>query len=394
MGEAERGITRKQVLVRSGGAALALSTLLSACGENAGSSSGGGAQGIGSGLGISKLSQMDPFEFSDAVGAKPSLPKRLSLANVNTAEIYTLLSQGMKQASEDRGVDYVEANAQANVGKNVSQIQSFLQRGTGGLVLIPLGPHAQDAVSKQALTAGTVVFGLTTPPCSAQIVADQTAVGAAHGESTADWIKANLGGRAKVAYFSLDAISPALVPRHTAAVAALRAVPGVEVIDRPVGQTDFSPEGGFKLTSSLLQAQPDIDVIMGADTFILGAARAVKAAGNDSVRYISGVDGEELVLDQIKAGSLIKATHGFAWRILGYAVGQFTADWLAGKTIPQAIVVDPVPLDSAASIDAFTAKNADPAANWRTDYLTFLGEISYEHRNRWLRNPLVGATEA
>jgi ribose transport system substrate-binding protein len=381
-------VSRRACVV--GGLALSLGALLSGCGGKAGNR-GTAAQGIGTGLGLTKLSELHPFQFSDVTGTKPDLPKRLSLANVNTAEIYTLLSQGMKAASDDRGIAYAEANAQTNVAKNVSQIQSFLQRGTGGLLLIPLGPHAQDVVSKQALQAGTVVFGLSVAPSSSQVIADQYAVGRAHGDSAVAWIKDNLGGKANVAYFNLDAIAPVLVARHKAVLDALRAAgPGIKVIDRGVGQADFSSEGGFKLTSSLLQAEPDVDVIMGADTFILGAARAVKAAGNNRVKYIAGVDGEALVLDQIKEGGLIKATHGFAWRMLGYAIGQFAADWMEGKTIPQAIVVEPVLLDSAKAIDAFQARNADPAQHWKTDYLTFRGEISYEHRDRWLLNSLVG----
>jgi ribose transport system substrate-binding protein len=392
-------MTRKQVLVRGGGVALSLSALLSACGGSSspggssGSGGGAAAKGLGAGIAATKLSEFQPFQFSSAAGAKPSLPKRLALANVNKAQIYTLMSQGMQKACHDRGLDFAEANAQDNVGKNVSQIQAFLQRGTGGLTLIPTGEGTQTAVTRQALKEGTVVFGLVNAPCTSQLVADQYKVGKAHGEAAAAWIRANLDGKAKVAYFNLDALTPALIPRHKGVLDALEAVgSGVKIIDRGVGAKDFSADGGFKFTSSLLQAHPDVDVIMGADTFILGSAKAVKAAGNAKVKYISGVDGEDLVLDEIEKGGLIKATQGFAWPIFGYAQGQFAADWLEGKTIPQVIIVEPIRLDSAAAIEEFKTKNADPAKYWKTDYVSFLGSISYEKRQNWLQKVLSGQT--
>lgn len=379
---------RRRVAALTVGAVLGTTALLG-CGSSDKAGQSGTVSGPGNGVNITSVKQLKPFQFDAKPGPKPNLPKRLSFANVNTAQTYILMANGMRAAAKDRGMSFSEANAQTNVSKNVSQIQTFLQRGTGAMQLIPLGPGTQDAVSRQAFAKGVAVFNLTTGPSTMQAVADQAKVGGSQGQGAADWIRQNLGGKATVGYFNVDAIAPVLVARHKAAIAALKTLPGVKIVDISAGQTDLSPEGGFKLTSSLLQAHPDVNVIMGPDSMILGANKAVKAAGNSTVKYISGVDGDDLVLNEIKKGGLIKATYGFAWPTLGYAIGQFAADWTDGLAIPQAVSVDPIPLDSPAAIDRFLADQSDPERNWKDGkYLTFLGSISYATRNRWIRGPL------
>jgi ribose transport system substrate-binding protein len=344
---------------------------------------------IGEGVGLTRLDELEPFALGSAAGERPSLPPRLSLANVDSMNIYSLFAQGMRQACQDRGLTFAEVNAHGDPAKNAAQVQTFLQRGTGGLAMIPLGLQTQTPVMREALRAGCAVFGLSSAPATCQLLAHQYEVGKTHGAAAATWIREHLGGKAKVAYFNLDAVFPTLVPRHTGVMDALRALGGgVTLVDQGLGAGELTPGGGFKLVSSLLQAHPDINVIMGPDAFVLGAAKAVTATRNRTVRYISGVDGDAPVVTQVQRGGLMKATVGFPWKLWGYAAAQFTADWLEGKSIPQAIVAEGVLLDSPAAIEAFQAKQADPATYWKTDHVAFLGSISYETRHRWLRSSL------
>lgn len=369
-------------------AALLRDAMASVAGER-GHGRVGGAGELGEGLELTHVDELAPYSFDTQPGRKPDLPARLSFANVDTMNRYGLLAEGMRKACRDRGLAFAEVNAHGDVRRNLAQIQALVQRGTGGMMVIPLGPRAQDGVRREALKAGGAVFGLSTAPATCQLIGDQHRVGTAQGTAAAAWIRRHLDGRAKIAYFNLDAVSPALVARHVGVMEALRSqLPQVRFVDQGLGMAQVSPDGGFKLVSTLLRAHRDIDVIMGPDAFIMGAAKAVTACRDRRVRYISGVDGEASVMAEIQAGGLIKATVAFPWTLLGYAVAQFTADWLEGRSIPQAIIVREELLASPAAIEAFQRKQADPAAHWTTDCGTLLGSISYETRHDWLRRPL------
>ena len=72
-------------------------------------------------------------------------------------------------------------------------------------------------------------------------------------------------------------------------------------------------------------------------------------------------------------------------------MGQQAADWLDGKSIPQAMDVLPVPI-TPESIAQYEADLADPAAVYRDDakrdaYLKMYGNICYETRDQFLNFP-------
>lgn len=386
-------ITRGQLFKLGGGLALAASagSLLAACGSSS-SGSTGASGSVGNGLGISSIEQLQPFHFSSTTGPKPSLPKRYAFANIETSPVFTDLANGIQAGCKDRGLDFVQANADNNVENNISQIKTFLQRGTGGLYLLPLGNGTQAPVISQALNDGIVVYNQTASPSTCQVIIPQSKIGQTQGNAAVDWIRKNLGGKATVLVFNLKALTPTLGVRYDATVEALKALgSNVTVVEVAVDLANFNDSGGFSLTSSALQAHPDIDVIIGIDTLLLGAEKAVTEAHNTTVKYMSGSDGDADVLNAIRSGDrLIKETFGYTFPLVGYATAQFTADWLEGKSIPQAIEVNPVPLNSAGTIDVYNQKNANPGKYWKDTpaYLSFLGNISYKTRKDYLRNTL------
>lgn len=388
--DASSVFTRRQALIGGGAMALSASALLSACGSNASTSTSAGA-GIGNGLVYKSFSQLKPFQPSSAVGAKPNLPKRLFLVIPTSAEIWTLFAEGAAKGCEDRGLDFAQANAQGDVAQSEADIRTARQRGVGGLCLVPVDPKAQRATAIDALKAGLMVTGVSTAPADLQFDADQYRIGKMQGDAAVAWIKQHLGGKATVANFNEDALNAVLIPRHHGVKDALNALgSGLTLHDQGIpAVSDDSPAGGYKLTSTLLQAHPDVQVILGTDTMMLGAANAVKASGSQSVRYIGGIDGEQVVLKEIMKGGLINATVGVGWKMLGYAAAQFTADWLEGKAIPQVSNVTPLVLDSPAAIDTLEAEDNNPASSWNSPkYQTFLGSVSYEKRQNWLQNAI------
>ena len=93
---------------------------------------------------------------------------------------------------------------------------------------------------------------------------------------------------------------------------------------------------------TILLADPDLDVVLGADSVVLGALKALRDAGKARPdQFLGGIDGEPAAIAEIKKGGPYKASVSLASPVFGYAMGQHAADWLEGKSIPQAMDILP-----------------------------------------------------
>jgi ribose transport system substrate-binding protein len=102
--------------------------------------------------------------------------------------------------------------------------------------------------------------------------------------------------------------------------------------------------------------------------------------------YFSGVDGDADSLALIKQGTPYRASHAFAWPLMGYGMGRFTADWIDGKQIPRVMVANTTLLDSPAAVAAFQADNASPKRTFEDQqkyqrYFPLLGNVSFATRH-------------
>lgn len=331
--------------------------------------------------------QLKPFQASDKVGEKPNLPRRIAWANTSNAEFFLAITNSIQMAAEDRDLEFITAIANDDSAKNIEQINTFLQRGIAALCIQPLDANAQAPLMQQAIDDGIAVLSLVTPPSTTQAVADQYKVGRTQGEAAAKWIKENLDGKAKVHYFNIDTIE-VLIARHQGVLDGVRtAGEGVEIVS-DVNAGAITNEAGFNTMNTVLQAHPDVNVILGGDTLVLGALAALEAAGKANEKiYISGIDGDKQALAKIKEGGAYKASFAFAYNMMGYAWGHYAADWLDGKEIPLVMQFNAIELNSAETIDEFEKAMANVRETWKSadKYFTNLGAISYETRENYLR---------
>ncbi len=349
-----------------------------------------GQGGPGGGMKIARLSELASFKPSSVIGTKPNLPHRIAWANSSNAEFFIELGDSIKAAAHERGLSYVTAIANNDSATNIAQINSFLQVGIAALCIQPIDAAAQAIVMQRAIDQGIDVMSLVTPPSTIQCVANQYDVGYAQGVAAATWIKEHLGGQAKVVIFNLDTIS-VLIARDQGVRAGLKtggpAIQIVEDIETPE-ETEQSAE---QTMATILQAHPDVNVILGTagDTYSMGALAALRSAGTDTTHmYISGVNGDADALAEIEKGGPYKASFAFAYNLMGYAWGQFAADWLAGKQVPQVMVFGAISLNSKETINEFnqamSLTGVKSSYLQSSKYMTLLGNISYETRNRYI----------
>jgi ribose transport system substrate-binding protein len=380
MGPLEREVCRRDVLKLGalGLSGLVATPIFSGCGMSRDTS----ARNAGTPV-------LARFDGSRPAGPPAGLPRRVAWANTSDTEIFVALGKGIQAAARDRGMGYLTAVAANDPAANVNQMDTFLARGVGAMAVQPLDQAAQRPVLQQALDRGVCVQGIITYPSTLQIAASQYRIGYTQGKAAADYASAHLGGRADVHYFNQDPLSPQLRLRHRGVLDGLKtAGNGVRVVsDLSANESDGSIEGGFKLMSTVVQIHPGIKIVLGSDTLVTGAYRALQQTGKlGGDMYFSGVDGDSDALALVRQGGPYRASLAFAWRLMGYGMGQFAADWIDGKEIPRVMVANAIVLNSPAGVDAYLAANADPARVFADrghfeQYLPLLGNVSYATRH-------------
>lgn len=338
--------------------------------------------------------QLVPFDSSRRPGQPTGLARRVAWANTSDTEIFVALGKGMQAAAGDCGLEYLTAVAANDPARNVDQMDTFLARGIGCMAVQPLDQVAQRPVMQRALDGGVCVQGIITCPSTVQVAASQYRIGYEQGSAAARYAEARLGGRAEVHYFNQDQLSPQLRLRHRGVLDGLKtAGAGVRVVsDLNADAGDGSIDGGFALMNTVIEAHPQIKLVLGSDTLVTGAYRALEQSGKlTDDMYLSGVDGDANALELVRRGGPYRASLAFAWQLMGYGMGRFAADWIDGKEIPRVIVARSLLLDSRARVDAYRAASADPSAVFADRkryerYLPLLGNISYATRHTvWRR---------
>ena len=292
----------------------------------------------------------------------------------------------MKQAAAARNVEYVTATSGNDPAKHSDQMSAFLRQGVGSLAMQPLSPAADTPVLQRAIDLGVCAQGIITAPSTMQVVASQYQIGFDQGKAAADYAKAHLGGNAQVLYFNLDTVSPVLKARHNGVLAGLKTGGGGIQVVGDLTVADISTTSGFNTMMSALQAHRNIKIVLGGDTVVVGAYKALKQSGMlaDDM-FLSGVDGDLDALKLVAEDGPYKLSIAFAWKLMGYGLGQFGADWIEGKQVPRVVVAKGVALDSPAAVKAFETASADPASVFADrmayeKYLPLYGNVSHATR--------------
>lgn len=331
---------------------------------------------------------LQPFTDDSSKGEATRLAERVAWAPTADSEFFLALGHGMQLAAKDRGLEYLTATSGNDPAKHVDQMNGFLKRGVGAMAMQPLNPDADSLVLQRAIDSGVCAQGIITAPSTMQVVADQYQIGFDQGKAAADYVNANLGGNAKAIYFNLDTASPQLKVRHRGVLEGLKTAPGAEVV-ADLTVAEISTTSGFNTMMSALQSHADIKVVLGGDTIVVGAFKALKDSGKlTDDMFLSGVDGDKEALDLIKAGGAYKLSIGFAWTLMGYGLGQYGGDWIAGKEVPRVLAARGLTLDSPAAVTRFEAANADPASVFKVrkdyeEYLALFGNVSHADRHTY-----------
>jgi ribose transport system substrate-binding protein len=326
-----------------------------------------------------------------ACGKPPGLGRVLAYVQENERDFLQGVNHGLEMAANDRGLQYRRSIANNDAAKAADEIQAFRAAKVGALVATSSDPTVVSKSLQQTIWSGAFVGTIVPPPATLLLNAPQYATGKALADAAIDHIKTRLGGKANVVLLTQDTME-FLTPRFEAMRDAFAKVPGVTVV-ADIAPSPVTKESGFATMNTILLANPDIDVVLGGDAVVLGALKALRAAGKDRPdQFLGGIDGEPEAVSEIKKGnSPFKASISLSSPVFGYGMGQYAADWLDGKSIPQAMDILPIALEGD-NIVQYEADWANPAAVFvdparRDEYLKMYGNICYDTRDQYINFP-------
>jgi ribose transport system substrate-binding protein len=342
--------------------------------------------------GITIPTVFPPFDPNTPACKTPSgLTKVLAFAQDNEREFMNGVARGLAVAAKDRGLEYRVALARNDASTMTHQVQALRAENVGAVVAAPVDALGLAPTLQQIIWSGAYVGTVVPPPATSLLNAPQYLTGKVLGDAAAAYIKERLGGRARVVLLTHDSLQ-FLAPRFVAMRESLKDMPGVAIV-ADISPATVNKEGGAATMRTILLAHPTVDVVLGADTVVLGALAALRAAGKARAdQFLGGIDGEPEAVAEIKqGGSPYKASVSLNSPVFGYAMGQHAADWLAGRSIPQAMDILPRAL-TAENIAQYEADVADPGAVYqsaarRDSYLRMYGNICFDTRERYVNFP-------
>ena len=341
--------------------------------------------------GITKPTVFAPFNAQAAACTPPpGLEPVLAFAQDNEREFIQGVRRGLEAAAANRGLRFERAVANNDPALMVRQVDAMRAAHIGAVVAAPVDPPSLRHSLQAVIWGGGYVGTVVPPPAITLLNAPQYLTGKELGEAAARYIREKLGGVANVVLLTHDNLE-FLAPRFAAMRDALQDMPDV-VIVADITPVTIDRQGGFATMNTILLANPAVDVVLGADTVVLGALDALREAGKDRPdQFLGGIDGEPEAIKEIQADGPYKLTIGLNSPVFGYALGQHAADWLAGKSVPQAMDILPTAI-SRENLAQYEADLANPAAVYndpvrRDAYLKMYGNICFDTRDQYVNFP-------
>ena len=224
-----------------------------------------------------------------------------------TNPYYARMGDGAQRAADELGVNLTWVSAQFNgdIEGQIGVMEAELVKSPDAIVLVPMNATALIPKIMEANSMGIPV--ITADTRAEEGMADiETFVGLDEKQSfmgMAEFVVEQLGGQGKIAILEGFRGSSTAELRLEGMMEVFDAAEGIEVVASI--SADWDQEKGLKASEDILQANPDVDAIVGSnDLMALGAVQAVKSAGKLGEVLVVGDDAIPSALSALVAGEL------------------------------------------------------------------------------------------
>jgi ribose transport system substrate-binding protein len=279
---------------------------------------------------------------------------------------YTALLYGVTDEAKKLGYDTVilDAGGYAHADKQVTQVANLTVQQVKAILMDPANPASFNGVVTQAQAAGIPVVGSGSPVVASDVAAD-AAASSSHcniGKELAKGARKLLPNGGNIASL---AGPPGAFWSGDRWRCFKEAVAGsnIKIIAEQNSEQEIA--GALDLANDFLQRYPDVDVLYGADdTYGVGAARAVQAAGKcgkTKVLFaVLGPAAEELMragcVDYVVAQQTV---------LIGRTAVQLADKLASGKMIDAKLIEVPLVPVTMENVDAIDKTKMQQPAGWK-----------------------------
>ncbi len=277
-----------------------------------------------------------------------------------TDEYYTDIENCMKLEADKLGIDLIVQDANADLSKQIQQVEDFISEGVDAIIMSPVDPVGSVACVEAAKAAGVPVFtydGIMedNTDVTAYTICDFYADGYSMGEWAADYITENLDGKANVAILDYPTSPVVCGERANGFSDAVSKLEGVNVISRQDGKATRADS--MAVAENILTANPDnVDLFFAINYESgAGAAAAIESMGSDAVVTCVGWGKE--ALEKLSSGDKLMKAYLLGNPMDHAKILEVAKDFIEGKEIEQEVTYQYIAVDS---------ENLDSKVDWKS----------------------------
>jgi len=222
---------------------------------------------------------------------------------------YTALVEGAKEEASKLGAELIVVDAQNDIEKQNSDIQSLITKGIDVLLINPVNPSGVAPALKAAEQANIPVIAVdrnTKQEVASYIGRDNEEMGREAGKKAVELLGGEGKATGKIIEIQGDAGGTVMQARHDGFHEIVEKEAGIEIIEGPY--SNYIRAEAVSAMQDLLQAHPDVNLVYAHnDDMALGAIQVLEKSGKLQDVSIVGIDGLMEAIKQIKDGKF-KAT--------------------------------------------------------------------------------------
>ena len=274
-----------------------------------------------------------------AGGKKESDVDKYALMMSHMTNSFTItLSNAVKAAAEDLGVELVVFDGGQDVSKQISQVESAINQGYAGILIEPASVDgikpAVTAANKAGIPLVTINQKITNQELAKAFVGVEHVEG---GEIEMKYAVEAIGGKGKIAFLLGPLGSDAQIGRTKGYYNVLKDYPEIEVVYEQ--SANWRTDEALKLAENWLQTGVELSAIVANnDGMAMGALKAVEDAKKLDQIKIFGLDATADALAAVAEGRL-SATVSQSTEEQALAAMEALVKIVNGEEVPAEIMV-------------------------------------------------------
>jgi ribose transport system substrate-binding protein len=245
------------------------------------------------------------YSGAEAAGCKVGVSMYTLSAPYFAAQVAAAIDQAKKA-----GCEASQSDAQNQMNKQIADVEDMVAKGVNLLILNPQDPEGLVPAADAATAAGVKVVVIDSAiNTKAHIITQVRSSNDQNGYMVGMWLAKQMQG--KPIRMILISGEQGNEVGHDRRLGVFKGLLEGQLVNEGhagfvilgQGWGHWEQEGGLKAAEDLLQAHPDANVVLGEnDSMVLGAMKALEAAGKTDVLPLAAADGQKEALALIKEG--------------------------------------------------------------------------------------------